>query len=270
MSFQPDFDSALLLEEDIREEATRAGVRSPELRPYLLHHRRLTDLGILLVHGFTATPNETRELGEILHREGHNVYGVRLSGHGTTVEDLRRQTHHDWYRSVLKGYGVISNLAQRVAVVGISTGGTLLLRLAAETRVEGVISLATAIFLVNPLARYASILKYFRRFSSSPLLEGEEGYYYGNRPLAAVAELVKLTQLVKLRKIQNITAPILIIQSKTDPTVVPRSAEFIYQNVRSKKKTLIWLDDAPHVVISNHNPEKEFVHEKILQFIEAL
>ncbi|NIQ37808.1 MAG: alpha/beta fold hydrolase [Proteobacteria bacterium] len=269
MSFTPDFQSALVLADDMREEATRAGVRRADFFPYLLHHDDLTDRAVLLVHGFTATPYETRELGELLHQKGHNVCGVRLSGHSTTVEDLETQTHHDWYRSVLKGYGVVSNLSSRVFVIGISTGGTLLLRLAAETPVAGIVSLASAIFLVNPLARHASILKTIRRYSVTPLLEGEEGYYYDKRPLAAVAELIKLMRLVRLKKIQNITAPIMVVQSRTDPTVAPQSAEFIYQNVRSREKNLVWLDDSPHVVISDHNPKKRLVFEKIFQFIDT-
>ncbi|NIN00210.1 MAG: alpha/beta fold hydrolase, partial [candidate division Zixibacteria bacterium] len=174
------------------------------------------------------------------------------------------------YRSITRGYELVSHLAHRILVGGVSTGGTLLLRLAAETRVEGIISLASAIYLVNPLARFASILKYLRRFSPTPLLEGDEGYYYEKRPLAAVAELVKLTRLVRLKKVKEISQPILIVQSKTDPTVAPKSADFIYQHVKSARKTLVWLEDAPHVVISDHNPEKRFVHEKILQFIEDL
>lgn len=270
MSFQPDFQRALLFAENMREEALRSGVSQPDLFPYLLHHEALTDMGILLVHGFTATPNETRELGQVLHEQGHNVYGARLSGHATTAEDLEGQTQHDWYRSVAKGYELVSNLAHRVVVAGVSTGGTLLLRLAAETRVEGIVSLASAIYLVNPLARFAFLLKYLKRFSPTPLLEGEEGYYYERRPLAAVAELVKLTRLVRLKKIKEIRQPILIFQSKTDPTVAPKSADFIYQNVKSEKKTLVWLDDAPHVVLSDKNPDKGLVHQKILEFIETL
>ena len=39
--------------------------------------------GVLLIHGFTGTPAELRELGEILHKRGHTVQGLLLSGHGT-------------------------------------------------------------------------------------------------------------------------------------------------------------------------------------------
>ena len=39
-------------------------------------------------HGFTATPDEMRPLGEALAARGFRVEGVRLPGHGTSVEHL--------------------------------------------------------------------------------------------------------------------------------------------------------------------------------------
>ena len=53
------------------------------------------ETGCLLIHGFTSTPAELRELGELLHKVGYTVLGVRLSGHGTTVEDLEKSNYKD-------------------------------------------------------------------------------------------------------------------------------------------------------------------------------
>ena len=44
--------------------------------------------GILLIHGFPASPAEMKPLGESLHDHGHTVYGVRLKGHGTSPYDM--------------------------------------------------------------------------------------------------------------------------------------------------------------------------------------
>ena len=39
--------------------------------------------GCLLLHGFSATPEEMRPLGEFLASKGYSVIGVRLAGHAT-------------------------------------------------------------------------------------------------------------------------------------------------------------------------------------------
>ena len=42
--------------------------------------------GVLLIHGFTGSPSEMILLGNYLYRQGYTVLGVRLAGHGKTVE----------------------------------------------------------------------------------------------------------------------------------------------------------------------------------------
>ncbi|MGH2829570.1 MAG: alpha/beta hydrolase, partial [Actinomycetota bacterium] len=44
--------------------------------------------GVLLVHGYTGTPQGLREWGEYLAAQGHTVLCPRLPGHGTQPKDL--------------------------------------------------------------------------------------------------------------------------------------------------------------------------------------
>ena len=60
--------------------------------------------GILLVHGFTATPAEVRLLAKILHERGFTVAGPLLPGHGTKPEDLNRVRWQDWVEEGEKAY----------------------------------------------------------------------------------------------------------------------------------------------------------------------
>ncbi len=45
------------------------------------------DVGCLLVHGFTGTPQNVRPLADYLARRGLAVSAPRMPGHGTTVAD---------------------------------------------------------------------------------------------------------------------------------------------------------------------------------------
>ena len=57
------------------------------------------DVGCVCVHGFTASPEEMRWLGEYLNARGLTVYGPRLAGHGLTPERMRTQHWLDFHSS---------------------------------------------------------------------------------------------------------------------------------------------------------------------------
>ena len=46
------------------------------------------ETGCLLIHGFTASPQEMRGLGVHLAEQGYSVLGIRLFGHGTQENDM--------------------------------------------------------------------------------------------------------------------------------------------------------------------------------------
>ena len=111
-------------------------------------------MGVLLVHGFTGLPAELSMMGEYLQQRGCTVLGVRLAGHGTTVEDMSRMTAEDWLDSVRDGYALLRGSCERVVVAGHSMGGLLALLLAAEkagkdTGLAGVISMAAPIYIAQ-------------------------------------------------------------------------------------------------------------------------
>src|SRR5881409_299059 len=102
-------------------------------------------LGCLLVHGFTATPEEMRPLGEALAARGFPVRAVCLAGHGTDLAGLARTGWADWFASVTDGLARLQAEVPRVAVTGMSLGGLLALHLAATrpATVEGLVLCGT-------------------------------------------------------------------------------------------------------------------------------
>ncbi|WDC84711.1 hypothetical protein PL321_03340 [Caloramator sp. mosi_1] len=72
-----------------------------------------SDEGCLVIHGFTGTPAELRLLGERLHSKGYTVYGVRLKGHGTNVEEMEKCTYKDWIDSALEGYNLLRSRCKK-------------------------------------------------------------------------------------------------------------------------------------------------------------
>ncbi len=112
------------------------------------------EVGCLLVHGFTATPQEVRGLGEHLARTGYTVLGVRLAGHGTRWQDLARSRWRDWYASVASGYHLLRGQCAQLFVLGMSTGGDLALILSTEYDLDGVVTMSAPYQLPpNPTLR---------------------------------------------------------------------------------------------------------------------
>jgi len=114
--------------------------------PYLIGNR-LRGIGIVLIHGYMAAPAEVKELAVYLGKMGFLIYAPRLSGHGTSPDDLAIRTYTDWMESVDEGYAIISSLCKRVIVGGFSTGAGLALDLGA--RIEGL----AGVFAVSPPLR---------------------------------------------------------------------------------------------------------------------
>jgi carboxylesterase len=73
----------------------------PTAEPFFFQGNKI---GCLLIHGFTGAPKEMRWLGEYLANQGYTVLGVRLAGHATRPEDMRRMNWEDWAVSVEDGY----------------------------------------------------------------------------------------------------------------------------------------------------------------------
>ena len=92
--------------------------------------------GVLLIHGYTGTPAEMRLLGDHLHQEGYTVLGVLLPGHGTKPENLNETKWQDWYAAAEEGFKRLEESCSEVMVAGLSMGGLLAIKVAAELPVS--------------------------------------------------------------------------------------------------------------------------------------
>ena len=200
--------------------------------------------GVLLVHGFTGLPAELSMMGEYLQQRGCTVLGVRLAGHGTTVEDMSRMTAEDWLDSVRDGYALLRGSCERVVVAGHSMGGLLALLLAAEkagkdTGLAGVISMAAPIYIAEE-----------RGIAQLPPRELCRGKF-----------------VPKARR-PGLKLPALILHSLNDRTADAESAIYIRENLGSAQKRLVWLKSSGHLIPLGE--ERDIVFSESAAFIGAL
>ena len=245
-------------------EFKESGVSSPENQVFHLSNENNT-IGVLIIHGFTASPHEVKELGDYLYEKGFNVYGVRLKGHGTHYDDLKYVKWQDWYDDVEQVYGILREKNNKIYAVGMSTGGALALYLAENEETDGVVSLAAPVYLRDWKSKFFFIEKYFLEYIENNISEEEKPYYYERTPIEAVNQLFKLINEYK-KNLNKIEEPLLLIQFLDDPRVHTKSLNYIYDHAGSEKKEIKWIAGSKHVLTTDPSM-KEKVFEDVYKFI---
>jgi len=216
------------------------------------------EVGCLVTHGFTATPQEVRELGEYLATQGRTVLGVRLFAHATNVRDMPRARWWDWIASVEDGYHLLKNTCSRIVLLGLSTGGAISLYLANTFPMSGVVVMSTPhelpsdprIRILRPIIKPLSLL-----YPSTP--KGPPDFFapeardarvqYHHYPLRSVPELDILFQ--KMREVLPLLdLPVLFIHSKQDKFVPPDHMEANFNLLGSKDKSKILIEGSNHII----------------------
>jgi len=239
----------------LRQQARDEGVVDSNHLPFMLCPEDAKQ-GVLLIHGFTASPWEMRLFAEHLAESGIASLAVRLSGHGTTPEDLAQKTWEDWLNDVEAGYRILKEDIPSLAVAGMSTGCLLALCLASREAIAGLVLFSPYLRVQHKLAPYAGWLRWLRPYHSVAE-EDTDTHYYSRRPVAGVHQINRLVKYVK--KISgNIICPTLAFNGEGDQTVDIDSGEELIKCLGSKKKIYKrYGPDVPHILTREMNPERE-------------
>ena len=247
--------------------AKSAGVDHPENLPFLLQPQQPNGSGVLLVHGFTATPREMRSLGERLCAESFTVCAIRLPGHGTTPEDLADRQAEEWLAAVEHGYQILENQTQKIYGVGLSTGSLLLLKLSLLRTFSGLALLSPYLKLQHPLADFAGLLSYIIPLQKRTISAAEQPFYYQRRPLKAVAQINRLRRKQELPKVM---VPALVLAAAGDTTIAAGTAKQLFDLLGSADKTFhCYGPEVPHVLTTAENPQQQDVFARVIAFLRS-
>ncbi len=225
-------------------------------------HDGSDDVGVLLCHGLTSTPQSMRPWGERLAAEGFTVRCPRLPGHGTDWRELNATLWTDWYDTVERELDELRGRCGTLFVLGQSMGATLTLRLAQRHQdVDGIV-------LVNPSVttsrRSARLLPLVSRIvpsiagvSGDIAAEGSVELAYDRLPLRAAASLQRLWARVR-DDLAAVRQPLLLFRSATDHVVEPVNARIVLDGVSSADRTEIVLPDSYHVATLDHDATTVF------------
>ncbi|WP_010290177.1 alpha/beta hydrolase [Kurthia massiliensis] len=227
---------------------------------------------VLLLHGFTGNSADVRILGRFLEKNGYTTKAPHFKGHGVSPLELIKTGPVDWWQDVEKAYDeLVAAGYNEIAVVGLSLGGVFSLRLGYLKPLKGIVTMCAPMTMRTTDTMFSGILKYAKDFSrafgyseteTSALLESikQEG-------MPSLPKLPELIQDVR-RHVDEVYAPIFVVQARHDEVINPKSAQIIYDTVESIDKHIKWYEESGHVITLGK--EKKQLHEDILAFLNSL
>jgi carboxylesterase len=233
----------------------------------------------VLVHGFGATPDELRPLGEHLATAGHPAHGVLLPGHGTTIAEFGAFGADAWRREVEAAVDALRADGRDVALIGMSMGALLAL-VATAARPETIRALVlcgAALELHDRRARWIGALgrlpilarlvpalpKPGGRDISDPAARAASPTY-DRLPLGAIGELTAL-QAEAADLLGQIMHPTLVLHGRHDHAVPVRVVERLRSALAATWVETHVLERSWHVVTLD--VDRQEVAERTTDFL---
>ncbi|MFN4129027.1 MAG: alpha/beta hydrolase [Paracoccaceae bacterium] len=228
-------------------------------KPFYLHG---STTGVLLLHGFTSTPQSVAYVGREIHATtGATLCVPLLAGHGETPDALARTGYGDWLASAETALDQLRLNCDRVVVAGLSLGGTIALNLAIRfpERVDRVISIngSTGIYRPDQVAGlFTPQSSGFQQGIGSDISHpSRREVCYDRIPVISMRERFILTGATGIM-LPDLKQPILVFQSRKDHVVAPENGLRIVRDVGSSDVTLQWLDRSFHVATLDHDRDE--------------
>ncbi len=229
----------------------------------------------VLIHGFTGSPREMKELAQkIYDKLNFSVYVPRLPGHGTDRKDFLTTNRKDWLRKVYDF--LISNQYnyENIHLVGLSMGALISMLSSLHFKIKSLSLISPALYTTNRKIILTHIFKYITPFVNNNftidndikdpnLIDLLENYSTKDFTKQS-AELHKL--MIECRiNLAKIDTPTRIFHSKSDQMVPLKASKKIYHNIQSEDKDLKVYENSSHVI--TYGPDKENLFNKIIEFL---
>jgi carboxylesterase len=235
------------------------------------------DIGVLLIHGFTASATETRPVADyILQRHPDwRCRGILLPGHGQTPEALEATSANDWLSAAEAAYADLAGTCRRVYLVGVSMGAVLschvALKHAAGSKISGLVLMAPAFGLRSIQTAGLRLLKPFLRFVSKG--SAKANYYvdkklssYAVVPLRRVDDVLELGHAALRRLTELRSIPVQMFAGSRERTVSLSKIQ-----LAARRNPWINFQELPaseHILTVE--PDHQQLFEKTLAFMEEI
>jgi carboxylesterase len=226
--------------------------------------------GALVIHGFTGNTFSMRGIAKVLAGAGMTIEAPLLPGHGTSVADMVETGWSDWSGAAEAAYRDLADRCDKVAVVGLSMGGTLTCWLG-ERHFE-----IAGLVLINPLVRPipADQLEAVKGLveAGETLMDGIGSdiampdaveLSYDQTPLVPLISLIEAAGEVGA-KLGDIACPTLLFSSRNDHVVPPENGDDLVAALGDRCER-VWLERSFHVATLDY--DRNEIDKRALDFV---
>lgn len=201
----------------------------------------------------------------MLRDAGFTVRAPLLPGHGSTVDEFDRSRAGEWIDHARGEYESMIPEFRAVGLGGLSMGGALAAIIAAGApRLPALVLLAPYVGMPRTLKAAALLHRawgplagQFRAQSDLSIHDPDErakNLAYGVTTAGAIRQLFEVTRLAR-QSLPSITAPTLILQSRSDNRVSRQIAEYAYRTIPAAEKRLEFVERGGHVLTVDYDRE---------------
>ncbi len=227
---------------------------------------------VLLLHGFTGHSADVRMIGRYLEKQGYTTHAPIYRGHGVEPEELIKSSPQDWWEDVLAAYHHLKELGyDEIAVVGLSIGGALGLKLATKYDVKAVIPMCAPAYFDNEkqlMDAYLNFTRQFKQFEKKDEITIKKEVNLIQDNSSKLFKEIEMFVNEVNGIIKDIKVPTFVVQARHDEIINPESANFIYDHVSTDEKQIKWYENSTHLI--TFGKEKNILHEDIYNFLESL
>ena len=223
---------------------------------------------VLIIHGIAGGTYDQEYLAHRLELiNNYDVYTFTLAGHDGLFTDNMKEK--DWIESAEQMIKfLIKNKYKKIYVIGHSMGGVITTILANKYKEIKKIVLVSASF--RYLAFKNGELDILKSISKTKdVIKDYDGNEVITRLLKLpIPTLKEFANLVKNNEnqLKNIDIPTLVIQGNEDNLVPLETADYIYNNLKTKQKEILIYDGVDHDVFKSN--KKEEITQEIIKFLK--
>ena len=222
-----------------------------EERVRLAAGNQRTEWAVVVLHGFSATRQETAPLGELVATElGANLFEARLSGHGHAQHPMAGVRAEHWLADTAQALKKGADLGDKIVVIGTSTGATLaaaMLDQPVADAVDTVVMIspnfaphgAGARWLTGPAGPILGWLFEGPTRCWEPHNELQARFWSTCYPTTTLVEVMRLVDFVGGRLPERIRQRLLVFYSRKDDVVSPEAISAAYATVNAPAKALV-------------------------------
>lgn len=237
--------------------------------------------GVLLLHGFSSTPDNYRDLVPLINSSGIPYRVPALRGHGEeSPESLRGVNWKEWLADGKKALLELLAEAEKAIVIGHSMGGWIAMHLAIDhrERIDSIVIAAASTrpvsllgpgrplhFLVPLVAKLKKKWAWTPVYTDSRLAQHDPSYRWAHADaLLQLFDMMKATG----KRVSDVNVPILILHSRKDTLNSPEGARILYNSIAtpSDRKRLVWFEKTDHFMFLDC--EREEVNRTVVDHLK--